>query len=344
MESDSYVMLRFTIVAVAAIASSLVVTALYRRMRTTAHRVTEALFFSVILTDWLFACSGAVAHVMRLVMGYAVMTQGVAGVAVDSVFKLSFLATIVWSPILAAFVLTGGNSKFFVRTSWLVAWTLGGIYGFAWAGELQVNANASATETSKSRVHDFLSYFQAMVFCVSFSMVLAASLLLYGRKFGWLEPSPRLLLQEKLLQYVVAVSLLQLPYMISTWMGQGNIPDAFVQLADCLIFSVPVLNAYMYGIQPACWRLTPPTTEELLDEANIYAADKVTLEELDGLSGIKFIAEGAAGSVYKAQWLGIDVAMKVIKLPNAGNDKELYETIIQNSEHAFIEEASICSR
>uniref|UniRef100_K3X1A8 Protein kinase domain-containing protein n=1 Tax=Globisporangium ultimum (strain ATCC 200006 / CBS 805.95 / DAOM BR144) TaxID=431595 RepID=K3X1A8_GLOUD len=344
---DSSVALRFTVIAAAATASSLVVTTLYGRMRKTAHRATEALFFSVILTDWLFACSGVVAHVMRLVMGDAVMTQGVAGVAVDSIFNLSFLATIVWSPILAAFVLTGGNSKFFVRTSWLVAWTLGGIYGFAWADELQVSADGGATSESlrAARAHDFLRYFETMVFAVSLVLVLVAACVLYGRKFGFLEPSPRLLLQEKLLQYVIVVTLLQLPYMISTWVGRNNTPDAILHIADCLIFSVPVLNAYMYGVQPKCWRITPPTTEEIIDEVNVYAADKVTLEELDGLSDIKFIAEGAAGSVYKARWLGIDVAMKVIKLPNpVGEDKALYETMIQNSEHAFIEEASICAR
>eukprot|EP00644_Phytophthora_capsici_P008255 jgi/Phyca11/114321/e_gw1.26.48.1 len=62
----------------------------------------------------------------------------------------------------------------------------------------------------------------------------------------------------------------------------------------------------------------------------------VTLEELNGLSNVSFIAEGAAGSVYKAQWLGIEVAMKVIKLPNGGAGG--------NSEEAFIEEAKLCSR
>ncbi|CAH0492631.1 unnamed protein product [Peronospora farinosa] len=74
----------------------------------------------------------------------------------------------------------------------------------------------------------------------------------------------------------------------------------------------------------------------------------VALEELNGLSNVSFIAEGAAGSVYKAHWLGIEVAMKVIKLPNGGTinvaDAELYRTIIQNSEDAFIEEAKLCSR
>lgn len=345
MELDaSLVMLRFTVVAVAAITSSLVVTALYRRMRKTAHRVTEALFFSVILTDWLFACSGVVAHVMRLVMGYASMTQGVAGVTVDALFNLSFLASVVWNPILAAFVLTGGNSQFFVRTSWLVAWTLGGVYGMAWAGELQVTASGTVSQKEKDRAHAFLVYFQVMVFFVSLAMVVTATIVLYGRKSGWMEPSPRMLLQEKLLQYVLLISLLQLPYMVTTWIGRTVAPVPVIYVADCLIFAVPVLNAYMYGVQPDCWRLTPPTTEELVDEANLYAADKVALEELDGLSDIKFIAEGAAGAVYKAQWLGIDVAMKVIKLPNAGHDKELYATIIQNAEHAFIEEASICAR
>ncbi|KAG6574696.1 TKL protein kinase [Phytophthora cinnamomi] len=76
--------------------------------------------------------------------------------------------------------------------------------------------------------------------------------------------------------------------------------------------------------------------------------EMVTLEELNGLTNVSFIAEGAAGSVYKAQWLGIEVAMKVIKLPNMGAngavDVELYRTIIQNSEEAFIEEAKLCSR
>lgn len=325
--STSLATLRFTVLALAAVASSLVLAALHRRMRATAHRVTESLFFSVIFTDWLFACSGVIAHVMRLAMGYARMAQSVAGVTVESIFALSFVAAVVWTPILAAFVLSSGNARFFVRTSWLVAWTLGGVYGMA---------SVSASP--------FSSTYLAIVFSLSLALVLTAALVLYGRKFGFLAPSPRLLLHEKLLQYVLLVALLQLPCMLSTWLGRSATPEPLVYIADCLVFAVPVLNAYIYGMQPTCWRLTPPTAQELLAEANLYAADKVTLEELDGLSEIKFIAEGAAGAVYKAEWLGIDVAMKVLKLPNAGDDKELYQTMIQHSEHAFIEEASICAR
>ncbi|CAI5729498.1 unnamed protein product [Peronospora destructor] len=89
-------------------------------------------------------------------------------------------------------------------------------------------------------------------------------------------------------------------------------------------------------------------TGKELRKSTYVGNEVVALEELNGLSNVSFIAEGAAGSVFKAHWLGIEVAMKVIKLPNGGTinvaDAELYRTIIQNAEDAFIEEAKLCSR
>lgn len=324
-------LLRLAVAVTSAVACSLALAPLRRRMRAPVDK----LFFSVLLTDWLFASVGAAALAVRL----ASATRTVAGVTLDALFHLALLAALLWTPILAAFVLSGGSARFFVRTSWLAAWTLGGACGMARTAELLAIPESHAPQT-----RSFLGYFQTAVLCVSFAVVAASALVFYGRKFGFLEPSPQLMLQEKLQQFVVVLALLQLPYMLSTWIGRSDAPEALVTAGDCLVLAVPALNACIFGLQPACWRVGPPTAAELLDKANAYAGDKVTLEELDGLTDVAFIAEGAGGAVYKAQWLGIEVAMKVIKLPNAGNNQELYQTLIQTSERAFIEEASICAR
>ncbi|TYZ57490.1 hypothetical protein PybrP1_000367, partial [[Pythium] brassicae (nom. inval.)] len=327
-------LLRFTVAAAAVVACSLALAPQRRRVRAPA----EALFFSVLLTDWLFAGSGVAGLVMRLVDSH---TVSVAAVTLDAFFHLALLAALLWTPLLAAFVLSGGSARFFVRTSWLAAWMLGGVCGMARAAELQELAGA-ATATERQR--SFFASFQVALFGASLATVGVAACVLYGRKWGFLAPSPRLLAQEKLLQYVLAVSALQLPYMASAWIGRSTAPDALVGAGDCLVLAVPVLNACVFGLQPACWRVGPPTAAELLDKANAYAGENVTLEELDGLTDVAFVAEGAGGAVYKAQWLGIEVAMKVLKLPNAGAQQELYETLVQRSERAFIDEASICAR
>lgn len=348
------VLLRLTIAAAAAVACSI---ALLASLRRRMHTRAETLFFSVLLTDWLFTVSGVAALVTRLVGG---PTLSVAAVTLDALFHLALLAALLWTPLLAAFVVTGGSARFSVRTSWLAAWTLGGVYSMARVAELQASAldeeafeSEAATSShllSLTHARSFRTHFQTAAFSASVATVAVAALVVYARKFGFFAPSPRVTTQEKLLQYVLVVATLQLPFMAAAWIGQTTAAapaDALGGVGDCLVLAVPVLNAYVLGLQPACWRVGPPTAAELLDKANAYAGDNVTLEELDGLTNVAFVAEGAGGAVYKAQWLGIEVAMKVLKLPNAGSivaHRELYETLIQRSERAFIDEASICAQ
>uniref|UniRef100_A0AAV1T576 Protein kinase domain-containing protein n=1 Tax=Peronospora matthiolae TaxID=2874970 RepID=A0AAV1T576_9STRA len=209
--------------------------------------------------------------------------------------------------------------------------------------------------------------------------------------------------------YFLVVQVLQFPMMLCYILGKDVVSYAMYEVADCILLSVPLINAIMFGVMHLGESRFPKDEDELRDNQTVlqsssyslrhaerhrdrlgagqsasggnngvanalavsYRAvfgssvainntgkelikgtyvvnEAVTVEELTGLSNVSFIAEGAAGSVYKAHWLGIEVAMKVIKLPSAGAvgmvDAELYRTIIQNSEDAFIEEAKLCSR
>ncbi|RLN66572.1 hypothetical protein BBJ29_004547 [Phytophthora kernoviae] len=115
------------------------------------------------------------------------------------------------------------------------------------------------------------------------------------------------------------------------------------------LLQFPILLCYFVGHDEVSYVISNSQGREKDSLKNTYAGNEIVrLEELNGLTNVAFIAEGAAGSVFKAQWLGIDVAMKVVKLPNAATagviDAELYRTIIQHSEEAFIAEAQLCSR
>ncbi|DAZ99353.1 TPA: hypothetical protein N0F65_005204 [Lagenidium giganteum] len=339
MQLDPFVTVRFCIISVAAIFSSLVVRALYRNMRASRSRAIEALFFSVILTDWFFACTGMLSHFLMLHMGYSAMVQHTSGIVIDALFNLCFVASVFWVPVLALFVLLGGTPNFFVRSCWLCIWAMAGLYGVAWAARIQ------SVGSMHQRLDDFLAYFLAFTFLSSLSVVSATAIIVYARKFGYLGQAKRIVVQEKLLRYLILVLLLQFPYMLSVWAGT-LLPKVFPEIAHCLLYTVPIVDALMYGYRPSCWgiKVNGPKQPTAEDVANNLGSDEVTLEDLDGLTNITFLAEGAAGSVYKANWLGIEVAMKLIKLPNAGADPELIQTMIKNSEDAFIEEATICAR
>lgn len=493
---------RLVIIALAAVTSSVVATVLHRKMmrllpspyyryrhpqRRRRGPAVPKLFFSVMLTDWFFGCSGAISLSMDLVMGYHAKMRNVLGVTMEGVFEASLLATMLWGPILSLFVLIGdpapstsGDSDtdtkhrdagrpFRVRTSWLAAWVVAATYGLLVSTKLQAKAlDWPGAHTVETVCLVYLS----VIYGGSFCMVLFTGVVLYQRRRrAWDlhypsaplpvdissatnttgEPTPMLGrslgladsrfkqqeaaaavshdLHVKIVRYLLVVLVMQFPYMLSRWEGFHALPLVFIEIGDCLLFSVPLFNMVVF----ACWKnygigpkpaetrdrdndSNPTMLQSATDpghsgrvgmngttfglsarpgaqggvfgqgsrvggalassyrsffgsSANNYNSasanrekdvaslkgtfigtgqDQVTLDDLDGLTNVSFIGEGASGSVYKAQWLGIEVAMKIIKLPNTEGggvvDAELYRTIIQNSEMAFIEEASLCAR
>ncbi|RLN95285.1 hypothetical protein BBJ28_00011835 [Nothophytophthora sp. Chile5] len=417
------------------------------------HATGPALFFSVVMTDWLFACTGAVSQSMDMVMGSGVKVRTVLGASVDSFFRLSFVVVILWGGIMSVFVLRTHHKsfnaasaqlrRFPVRTSWLVAWSIGLSYGLVATARLQAHVKNTG---SQDVLDACLRYFLAVVYALSGCSVVAANVLLFTQrraaaraaataatatamttasslastgsipmtstKTRELQAQQALrAAHERLERYLLLVSVLQLPIVLTFCCGTDVLSYTFFEVAECILFSVPLLNAIMFGWRRigetrgnfdaaapdnrtalhSSSRSSRPADPHHRDrlgtglatsgigggvgnvlassyrtlfassahsnaggrekepfQATYVGQERVALEELDGLSHVSFLAEGAAGSVYKAQWLGIDVAMKVIKLPNAGTagvvDADLYRTIIQHSEEAFIEEAALCSR
>ncbi|GMF10961.1 unnamed protein product [Phytophthora lilii] len=331
--------------------------------------------------------------------------------------------------------------RFPVRTSWLAIWTVGlgsGLLSTARLQALITNDDLAPTLANCTR------YLYVSVFVLSAGSIFAANVVLFvqRRRLNSVEelaPNPTTAMtdpslgnsasnpvlvstktyqlqaqqalriaHEKLMHYFLVVQILQLPMMLCYVLGFRAVSYVTYEVADCLLFSVPLFNAIVFGWRHLGEARIPQDEADLRNNqtmlsnsnnsrhgerqrdrmgtgllagsgnngvANVLASsyrtvfgssaassntgkesmkstyvgnEVVTLEELNGLSNVSFIAEGAAGSVYKAQWLGIEVAMKVIKLPNGGPtgvvDAELYRTIIQNSEEAFIEEAKLCSR
>lgn len=412
------------------------------------HATGPALYFSVVMTDWMFAVMGAISQSMDMVMGAGIKVRTVVGATVDSLFHVSFLVSLLWGVVLAVFVLRTHcwsrglqatrppMKRFPVRICWLTTWTIGLSCGMLSTARLQA-------VLTKSNATDWLAHCQRLVYVVVYALsvgcvILANTVLTIQRRRlnsveelalsvmtdtpvpysaesmaftkTWEMQALQALRKahEKLMRYFAVVQVLQLPIILCYLLGYNAVSDVTFKVAACLLFCVPLLNAIVFG----WWHLgeakVSPQEDEVLDNGTMlhstsYSSrhwerqrdwigtgglagntsngpgnvlvssfrtvfgssaassnngvelmkntfvgnEMVTLEELNGLSNVSFIAEGAAGSVYKAQWLGIDVAMKIIKLPNGGAslvDAELYRTIIQNSEEAFIEEARLCAR
>ncbi|POM76662.1 TKL protein kinase [Phytophthora palmivora] len=460
---------RLVIISTAAVISSVVAVVLFRRIPDPGyssrgrgrgrsrsrkpplpppHATGPALFYSVIMTDWLFSVTGAVSQSMDMVMGAGVKVRTVIGASVDSLYHVSFLVSLLWGVVLAVFVLRTHRwarghqatsppmKRFPVRTSWLTIWTIGLGSGLLSTAKLQavITDDSSAVMLSNCQ-----RYLYTVVFALSAGSVIAANVVLFVQRrrlksvedlnpvttmtasLGnsadnaelastktWELQAQHALRKahEKLMYYFFVVQILQLPMIVCYVLGNNVVSYAAYEIADCLLFSVPLFNAIVFGWRHLGEARFPGVGDELRNQTmlqsssnssrhgerdrmgtgllagsgnngggNVLASsfrtmfgssaassnngkesmkstyvgnEMVTLEELNGLTNVGFIAEGAAGSVYKAQWLGIEVAMKVIKLPNGGTtgvvDAELYRTIIQNSEEAFIEEAKLCSR
>ncbi|KAG7395087.1 hypothetical protein PHYBOEH_004239 [Phytophthora boehmeriae] len=421
------------------------------------HATGPALYFSVVMTDWLFGCAGAISQSMDMVMGSRVKIRTVIGASVDSLFAMSFMASLLWGATLSFFVIRSHRrprglavprpplTRFPVRISWLVIWTVGLAGGLVSTARLQalVKGNESLDE-----LNSCLRYFYGAVYAVSACSVIFANVMLFIQRRNadfsddfapnlatvtttsnasvdnrldnpalantktWEMQAQEALrtAHEKLMRYFIVVQLLQLPILMCYFVGRDVVSYFMYEVADCMLFCVPLLNTFMFG-----WRhlgeakflesgdggengtllqsssnssrhgerqrdrigtgllagsgnnnavsgvgnvLASSYRSLFASSANSQGREKdsmkstyvgneiVRLEELNGLTNVAFIAEGAAGSVFKAHWLGIEVAMKVVKLPNAGAavDAELYRTIIQHSEEAFIAEAQLCSR
>ncbi|GLE11282.1 hypothetical protein PINS_up023648 [Pythium insidiosum] len=336
------VVLHLVELLLALILTSLVLPALARNHRQfRRQRAADSLFFSAVLADWVLSVAGVLHYLVLLLRGAARHHRSTSGVVLAAVFHAALVAALLWPAILALFALRSADPAFLVRLHWHLAWLIGGIAAFVVTHALQPSQQRLA-DTRWNGVAVLL----AVVVAAVAATVLGVAITLALRR------AQRARQQQQLIRYLLLVLVLELPFMLWIWLGR-LLPSAFPDVALALVLLVPMLNAYNYGFNPMLdlareRRGHRPrngtgqsTGEELLAAMD---PDMVALEDLDGLSDIKFLAEGASGTVYKARWLGIDVAMKLIKLPNAGASEDLYQTIIQNSEQAFIEEASICAR
>uniref|UniRef100_A0AAV1T6H6 Uncharacterized protein n=1 Tax=Peronospora matthiolae TaxID=2874970 RepID=A0AAV1T6H6_9STRA len=116
---------RLVIIATAAVISSVVAVLLFRRIpdqrygddrrrrrvRSTRpplpppHATGPALYFAVMMTDWLFSVTAAVSQSMDMVMGAGVKVRTVVGASIDALYQVSYLVSLLWGVVLALFVL-----------------------------------------------------------------------------------------------------------------------------------------------------------------------------------------------------------------------------------------------
>lgn len=308
---------------------------LKRRLQQNAPAAAERLFIRLVVTDIIFAGMGVVHNVMVVAMD----GNGSSSVmdAVFALFLSTFVASLLALPVLAAFVLSNSHRSFPVRTCWCASWLLGVSYGLVWLTHKQSSYTANSYAST-------LVYCLALLFFLSMAMVFTTVAFVFAQKRGYWGPAKSVVYQERFMRYLVLVLCVQLPFMVVCWLGREALLTASGRVALCLIYLVPILNAVVLGRQPTCYRVVGGAEDNVVTQILATGSDTTALKELQGLSNVVFIAEGASGSVFKATWLGIDVAMKVLKLPEYGPDKDLYQTIIEQSQESFIAEAAMFSR
>ncbi|KAG6574695.1 TKL protein kinase [Phytophthora cinnamomi] len=199
---------RLVIISAAAVISSVVAVMLFRRIPDPGysrgrrrgrsrsrkpplpppHATGPALFYSVVMTDWLFSVTGAVSQSMDMVMGAGVKVRTVIGASVDSLYNVSFVVSLLWGIVLSIFVLRTHRwarghqatspplKRFAVRTSWLAIWTVGLGVGLMSTARLQA---LIVGDDSADALQDCMRYFFVAVYALSAGFVVAANVVMF---------------------------------------------------------------------------------------------------------------------------------------------------------------------
>ncbi|TMW56937.1 hypothetical protein Poli38472_002862 [Pythium oligandrum] len=353
-----FVVARLVVLVLGVVSASLVLPALYANHRMfRGNSADDSLFLHVVAMDWVFAFTGIGYNIVQLAVNLEEPVLPLWIVLYDGVFHTTFVATVLWSSVLAYFVLRNGDPTFRVAASCGLVWTISGSSGLLRTFALEAS-NSKIDAGNPTGLSDAASYVYGVILTVSCLLVVSAAVTAYCRKHQLLGCTGEPFALESLLRHVLILSLVRMPLLISLWLtGEDHLLHDVAFTLSCM---EPILNAYELGRLPVLHRyqkrdrpldITITATCTTIPHQNHRYPpsmdSNIELEELDDLGSVRFLAEGASGSVYRARWLGINVAMKVLKLPTdakKGQASALYQTIIQHSEQAFLEEASICAR
>lgn len=152
---------------------------------------------------------------------------------------------------------------------------------------------------------------------------------------------------RRLTGYCLCATAFTLPYAVVLLCWRDRVAAGIV--AESLNYLLPVANAILFGTSlPCCSRADHSSEKDddpkLMTESSNGPLSGPMVEMVTEGPVVK-IGEGSSAIVYKAQWLGITVAMKCIRLQGVPEDaEELYMTHMSEIQSEFYDEAVLASK
>lgn len=150
---------------------------------------------------------------------------------------------------------------------------------------------------------------------------------------------------RRLSGYFVCAALFTLPYAIVLVCYRDHVAAGVI--TESLNYLVPIANAILFGTSLPCCSRVAADSDKALDPKTASSNGQLSGPMLEMVTEgpVVKIGEGSSAIVYKAQWLGITVAMKCIRLQGVPEDaEELYMTHMSEIQSEFYDEAVLASK
>lgn len=150
---------------------------------------------------------------------------------------------------------------------------------------------------------------------------------------------------RRLSGYFICAALFTLPYALVLLCCRDRVAVGII--AESLNYLLPVANAILFGTSLPCCSRGDAEVDKALDPKTGSSNGPLSgpMVEMITEGPVVKIGEGSSAIVYKAQWLGITVAMKCIRLQGVPEDaEELYMTHMSEIQSEFYDEAVLASK
>jgi len=150
---------------------------------------------------------------------------------------------------------------------------------------------------------------------------------------------------RRLSGYFICAALFTLPYALVLLCCRDYVAAGVI--TESLNYLVPIANAILFGTSLPCCSRVAGESDKALDPKIGSSNGQLSGPMLEMVTEgpVVKIGEGSSAIVYKAQWLGITVAMKCIRLQGVPEDaEELYMTHMSEIQSEFYDEAVLASK
>lgn len=342
---DSWVYAQWTLLIAAGMASLFLLVqamTLHRLKR----RVADFLLCVIGLSDFSFAVLEALKQLEHLTYFELYADDAAQGVESAELFALSLLSrfcfflSLYWITNLSLLMRMGKVESLQIKRSFIVSVLVSLIYGCMHASLPALSAIALPYVANALLVLVLqLSLLAVIVSNLRFATHSRMNDNTHGRN-----------VIRRLTGYCACATLFTLPYGIVLVCSRERLSVGVV--TESLNYLLPIANAILFGTSlPCCSRFDSVGDRDAdpksasLSATGPLSGPMSDVTEMITEGPVVKIGEGSSAIVYKAQWLGITVAMKCIRLQGVPEDsEELYMTHMSEIQSEFYDEAVLASK